>query len=458
VTGDPGSAGEYPADPPALMSEDAEPGAFGRYWRAFQEWRRARPFWGGLFLLLSGIEFYLSGHLDLLPVKVSFGAQAFLGWLIPIALVLCGLLAWFTPAQRAFYGILGAAISVAALIGLNLGGFFLGMLFGIVGGALAFSWAPDEPAPDEPASEVSAPDAATETIPAVSEEDGYPGAPHDPLADEGGRHAYGFGSGPPDRLASLILLIVMVAAAVLVPPARPAAAAPCPAPARVPASASASPSAHASTAAPGVNPVEGFFQQLGKLLGFGGGGTPSPSPSGSPSPSPSPSAAPSCGTPSGSPSPSGSAPGKVPPPKPKLLAVPAGQPPVNAVPSTQITALLSQSGLSFDGVVDLPTHAGTIRVLQFSLSSSTSTPFELRVPARGGTISLRSSKLTVKGQVKFYTTQIKGNLFGLIPVTFTPDSPPPLVVPDLFFTNATVQLVFVHAATLTAPALQISYL
>jgi hypothetical protein len=43
-------------------------------------------------------------------------------------------------------------------------------------------------------------------------------------------------------------------------------------------------------------------------------------------------------------------------------------------------------------------------------------------------------------------------------VTFTPDSPPPLVVPDLFFTNATVQLVFVHATTLTAPALHISYL
>ena len=472
MTGDPGSAGEYPADPPvdpvtrsALTSESAEPGAFGRYWRAFREWRRARPFWGGLFLLLSGIEFYLSGHLDLLPVKVSFGAQAFLGWLIPIALVLCGLLTWFTPAQRAFYGILGAAISVAALIGLNLGGFFLGMLFGIVGGALAFSWAPDEPASDVPASDVPASDVSaaepiTETIPAVSEENGYPGAPEDPLSEEGGRHAYGFGNGPPDRLASLIMLIAMVAAAVLVPPARPAAAAPCPAPARVPASASASPSAHASTAAPGVNPVEGFFQQLGKLLGFGGGGTPSPSPSpsGSPSPSPSPSASPSCGTPSGSPSPSGSAPGKVPPPKPKLLAVPAGQPPVNAVPSTQITALLSQSGLSFDGVVDLPTHTGIIRVLQFSLSSSTSTPFELRVPARGGTISLRSSKLTVKGAVKFYTTEIKGNLFGLIPVTFTPDSPPPLVVPELFFTNATVQLVFVHATTLTAPALQISYL
>jgi hypothetical protein len=129
------------------------------------------------------------------------------------------------------------------------------------------------------------------------------------------------------------------------------------------------------------------------------------------------------------------------------------------VPSKQITARLSQSGLSYDGIVDLPTHAGTLRALQFSLRSSTSTPFELQVPVPGaGTLSLRSSKLTVSGQVRFYTTQIKGKLFGLLPVTFTPESPPPLVVPELFFTDATVQLVFVHCDRLTAPALRISYL
>src|SRR5207237_1151464 len=123
--------------------------------------------------------FYLSGHLDLLPVKVSFGAQSFLAWLIPIALVLCGVLVWYTPAQRAFYGILGAAISVAALIGLNLGGFFVGMLLGIAGGALAFSWTPDD-------------------------------APAQPPADPEGRHP------------AALLIALIVAAGALIVPARPA--------------------------------------------------------------------------------------------------------------------------------------------------------------------------------------------------------------------------------------------
>jgi hypothetical protein len=242
-----------------------------------------------------------------------------------------------------------------------------------------------------------------------------------------------------------------VAVGALVLPARPAYSAPCrptpPSP-----SVTASPSAHPSSSAPAANPIGDFFGQLGKLLGFGGGSTPSPSPSTSPSTSPTRSPAPApCPSPSASPSGPGS---KKPP---KLLAAPGGTV-VNAVPSTQITALLSQSGLSFDGIVELPTHTGTIRCLQFSLRSSTSTPFELRVPTQGGTLSLRSTSLTVSGQVKFYTTEIKGRLFGLVPVTFTPDSPPPLVVPELFFTDATVQLVFVHAATLTAPALHIAYL
>jgi len=422
VTGEPESAGDLPAD--------STPRVAVRAWRGFRDWVRVRPFWGGLFLIMSGIEFYLSGHLDVLPVKLSFGGQSFLAWLIPIALILCGLLTWYTPGQRAFYGILGAAISVAALIGLNLGGFFLGMIFGIVGGALAFSWTPDAPAAFDP-MDAGEPQEGAE--------------PPDPPA--GGRH-----------VATLILFVVLaIGGTVLLGPPVPASAAPC----KASTSVTASPSAHPSSGAPAGNPVLGFFEQLGKLLGIGGSGpqpSPSPSPSASPTPSAScaPSASPSGPSPSsGSKAPSGS-PSKA--PKAKAGVVPAGQPPVNDVPSTQITALLSQAGLSFDGVVDLPTHSGTIRVLRFTLSSSSSTPFELRVPTQHGTISLRSSKLTVSGQVQFYTTQIKGNLFGLVPVNFTPDSPPPLTVPDLFFTDATVQLVFVHAGTLTAPALHIAYL
>jgi hypothetical protein len=437
VTDDPGSA-----DPRSHRLAGA--------WSAFQDWRRVRPFWGGLFLVASGIEFFLSGHLDLLPVKLSFGPQSFLGWLIPLALLLCGLLLWFTPAQRAFYGILGAAISVSALIGLNLGGFFIGMLLGIVGGALGFSWTPQQPL--EPAEPVEEELADSSPEPAGRHQAGS-GEPSGAWPEAGSGEPP---PGPATRLVSLFLITLAVTVGLLALPApSPAAAAPCPAAAPV-----AGPAAPPSPAPPESlgQAVGGFFQQLGRLLGIGG--TPAPPTSPSPAPSTAPSG-PACPAPSASGRPSTPPTSKAPAPptKARRLAVPAGQPVVNEVPSKQITARLSQSGLSFDGIVDLPTHSGTIRTLQFSMRSSTSTPFELRVLApNGGTISLRSSSLTVSGRVRFYTTEIKGKLLGLLPVTFTPESPPPLVLPELFFTNATVRLVFVRCDKLTAPALHISYL
>jgi hypothetical protein len=96
-----------------------------------------------------------------------------------------------------------------------------------------------------------------------------------------------------------------------------------------------------------------------------------------------------------------------------------------------------------------------MKVLQFSMDSSTSTPFELQPASSNGKLDLTSSKLTVSSNVKFYCTEIKGNLLGTLPVDFTVDAPPPLVVPELFFTNVTIQLAFVYADTLTADNLNI---
>jgi hypothetical protein len=137
---------------------------------------------------------------------------------------------------------------------------------------------------------------------------------------------------------------------------------------------------------------------------------------------------------------------------------------VNEKPSQQITATLSQTLLSYDGVTELKTADGTIRVLEFSMESSTSTPFELRVPvATGLTLVYRSSQLTVSGHVRFYTTKLVGNLEGLLPSTYTPDCPPPLpqgvqvpLVP-VVFTDVTLDLVMVRADVLRAPGLHIFY-
>ncbi|HEV7710012.1 MAG TPA: DUF6114 domain-containing protein, partial [Asanoa sp.] len=123
------------------------PSFAGRTWRGFGRWRRSRPFWGGLLLLLSGIEIFLSTQLSLGGLSFQLGPTGFLSWLIPTILVACGLLAWSTPQQRMFYAVVGAVTAVFSLIGVNLGGFFLGLILGIVGAGLVFGWTPLVAAP-----------------------------------------------------------------------------------------------------------------------------------------------------------------------------------------------------------------------------------------------------------------------------------------------------------------------
>ena len=114
--------------------------------------------------------------------------------------------------------------------------------------------------------------------------------------------------------------------------------------------------------------------------------------------------------------------------------------------------------LSYDGNVSLPTARGSIFAMQFSMRSTTSTPFELDVPVGARQCTITSSQLTLTDNVKIFATEIKGNLAGTIPVDYTPDSPPPLVapVPALFFTDATLTLAFAQSDTLTADKFSIT--
>ncbi len=124
---------------------------------AFRQWRRSRPFWGGLLLLLGGLEMLLiplTGVLARGQIKlvIYVGIGGVFGILIGALLIACGLALWFSPVHKTFYAIAGLLLSLLSFIGTNLGGFFIGMLLGIVGGSLAFAWTPGlvpetEPAP-----------------------------------------------------------------------------------------------------------------------------------------------------------------------------------------------------------------------------------------------------------------------------------------------------------------------
>ncbi len=416
-------------------------------WQRFRAWRRSRPFWGGVLTILAGLEIIGSMNLELHGGTISIGQEGFTAYLIAFVLMITGPLAWFTPAQRHFYGLVAVFVAIYSLLGVNLGGFFVGMLLGVAGGGLIFAWSP-------------APDPALEPSP----EDVEP----DPKA-------------PSPRHAAMIIITAALSLSMVTLATAPgrAGAAPC-SPAAEKAAPSASPSRDGGSGESSGSIIGDILDFFGKLIGGSATTTPDPSASPSPSSTPSPSVSPSptpCPTPStttspsADPTPTGPAPtpgkpsGKptpspsvTPSPGPaKVLRAVAGQPNVAKRPSRMTGSLVVMYDLVFEGVVDLPTVDGTIRTLKFSMSRSDTSDFLLHVYGYDSRdIELHSSKLTVRGDtVFFYTSRFRGNLGGVIPVDYTPDNPPlPIPLPFVFFTNPDVQLVWVRSPVLEAPDLR----
>jgi hypothetical protein len=106
------------------------------------EWRRSRPFWGGLLIVLAGVELLsIPFSLDALPLIVH-SAQAGLTYLISTTMIVLGLLVWAQPAQRMFLGVMAILLSIASVLYANVGGLLIGMILGLAGGSLAVAWAP----------------------------------------------------------------------------------------------------------------------------------------------------------------------------------------------------------------------------------------------------------------------------------------------------------------------------
>jgi hypothetical protein len=448
----------------------------------FRRWRRVRPFWGGLLLVLSGLEMFASANMELDNIKIHIGPQGFYSYLLPVMMITAGALTWFSPAQRLFYGVIGIITALYSFIGLNLGGWIAGMLLGIVGGALVIAWGPPRvaaPAPtgDEPAEEIGEQPPRTEGI---------------------------------HRKTLLIVAPLLLATSVMVAGNRPAQAADCPEglpsrkagpsataakpkPKPKPSSsgtaaptvpATTSPSASASPAETGSgNPIldgiSDFWEGVGDFWKGVGGQNSSPSASPSVTPSVTPSAAapsapaltPSAGSSSSastSASTSTSAtastsasakPEQIPclgARQMNVLADDGGIPLAGAKPGVVKAASVTMYNSSYDGVAEVPTGNGPIRSLKFTMDKVVNKPFSLTIDEPGDAVTvIESGELILDGNVEFYSPTFKGKLFGLIPVTFTPEQPPPLTLPVLWFTDVTLDLAYVSSDVLTAKPLDI---
>ncbi|CAM5584358.1 hypothetical protein SAVIM338S_05088 [Streptomyces avidinii] len=123
------------------------------------------------------------------------------------------------------------------------------------------------------------------------------------------------------------------------------------------------------------------------------------------------------------------------------------------------SSLLTLYGLDYEGIVEVKTAGGkTKKVLKFTADSLDIKDLYQTVGAGSQVAHLKSrpgSTSKIRGaKVTMYTESLKGNLFGLIPIEFTPNSPPPLNVPFAFFTNVKVVQAGQFGGTLTVPGLK----
>ncbi|WP_245958719.1 DUF6114 domain-containing protein [Microbacterium bovistercoris] len=111
-------------------------------WQRFRAWAKRRPFVGGVLVAVGGVEMFFSGQLDIGHLHVQLGIEGLQATIIPIALLLLGVLAITMPVHHVFYGVLALVVALYSLIGVNLGGFLIGMILASVGGVLVVAWMP----------------------------------------------------------------------------------------------------------------------------------------------------------------------------------------------------------------------------------------------------------------------------------------------------------------------------
>jgi len=125
------------------------------------------------------------------------------------------------------------------------------------------------------------------------------------------------------------------------------------------------------------------------------------------------------------------------------------------------TPMLSLHGLDYKGIVDVRTHNGqSKKVLKFTAEGVDIKDLHQLVQGPAGTttnVAAREGSTSTfqNGTVTMYTEELKGNLLGIIPITFSPKTPPPVNIPEVFFTDVTVTQAGQFGGELTIPGMHV---
>ncbi|MBN0047798.1 hypothetical protein JS756_27545 [Streptomyces actuosus] len=120
-------------------------------------------------------------------------------------------------------------------------------------------------------------------------------------------------------------------------------------------------------------------------------------------------------------------------------------------------------GADYQGIVEVRTANGTTKkVLKYVINNGTDIGDlhqTVKDKQSGKTYHVQASKGSTstirQGSTVMYTQSISGNLFGLIPITFSPDNPPPLNIPLIYFTHVKVVQAAQFGGTLTVPGMHV---
>ncbi|MFD0317358.1 DUF6114 domain-containing protein [Streptomyces flavalbus] len=167
--------------------------------RHFRDWRGTRPFWAGLFVLLGGVPimYFPYANLQVGQLTLAMATTAGAGSLIiGVLLVVLGISLWFQKHVRVFAGVAAILLALVSIPVSNFGGFVIGFLFALIGGAMAVSWAegvpkqPQAAQPSAPGPEDDAPEAVdTGTARDEVRESDY--LSKSPANEANGRHSAG---------------------------------------------------------------------------------------------------------------------------------------------------------------------------------------------------------------------------------------------------------------------------
>lgn len=368
-----------------------------------------------MFAVLAGLELVT---IALAPLSFSIhqGMPGVASWLCGVILVLCGVLACTQPQQRSFFGILAVLFSLGSFVTSNLGGFLLGLLLGLVGGGLIFAWTPrPEVAPEQPIDlgepggsgyrerpELEAPRNLDLEVPqSFGNERPQLEAPS---SSRSGRHRSSLKALAAGVLPAAVGLHLGTAPSPQPTPTPQPTATATPQPTSQPsASPSASPSPTQSGGTTSPKAGSGAGTSCPTLPSQGSSGlsldqartllkalTTAP---------------PTCLAQLNTPAPKANSTGGV---------VWSSQ------PATLKASDMWMYGMSYDGVVGLPTAHGSVQVLKFSMDKASLDGVDQKIGS--GSSGLTAPNLVFDSGVVMYTTKLTGSLLG-IPITLEPGSP-----------------------------------